>query len=132
MFRARPFMSKLPNFLYIALGWLSLALGVIGIFLPLLPTTPFVLLSAWCFSKSSPRFHKWLMEHKLFGKIIRAWRDNEGLETKTKIRIVIVTWIPLCISMYLVGNPWLIAMLICIGIGVSYKIFSLPTLQSES
>lgn len=129
MFRSRLFMSTVPNFLYIALGWLSLALGVIGIFLPLLPTTPFVLLSAWCFSKSSPRFHKWLMEHKVFGKIIRAWRDNEGLEPKTKARIIAVLWIPLFISMYLVGNPWLIVMLIGIGIGVSAKIISLPTLR---
>ena len=65
-------------------GLLSLLLGIIGVFLPLLPTTPFVLLSAYCFSKSSKRLHIWLLNHKLFGSLIRDWEQHGVIRYKTK------------------------------------------------
>jgi len=65
-------------------GLLSLLLGIIGVFLPLLPTTPFVLLSAYCFSKSSKRLHAWLLNHKLFGSLISDWEKHGVIRNKTK------------------------------------------------
>jgi len=69
----------------LATGWLSLGLGLVGIFLPLLPTTPFLLLAALCFSKASPRLHQWLLEHKITGPIILDWRARRVIRIKAKI-----------------------------------------------
>lgn len=66
-------------------GIVSLVLGIIGIFIPLLPTTPFVLLAGWCFMKSSERFHLWMMRHKQFGPIIRDWQERGAIALSAKI-----------------------------------------------
>lgn len=60
-------------------GLIALALGTVGIFLPLLPTTPFVILAAWCFARSSDRLHDWLLAHRIFGPMIRDWRENGAI-----------------------------------------------------
>ncbi|MBB1249111.1 MULTISPECIES: YbaN family protein [unclassified Rhizobium] len=69
----------------IIVGWLCVALGVIGIFLPLLPTTPFILLAAWLFARASPRFERWLYEHRVFGPPLHAWRDNRSIPRRAKV-----------------------------------------------
>ena len=66
-------------------GATSLALGVLGVFLPLLPTTPFLLLSAWCFLKSSPKAHQWLYNQPVLGKSLRDWEKNKSIARSTKI-----------------------------------------------
>lgn len=70
---------------YFVLAWFFFALGIIGAFLPILPTTPFLLLSAWLFSKSSPRFHQWLLELPVAGEGIRDWQDNRVIRPRAKI-----------------------------------------------
>ena len=70
---------------YIFLGILSLALGFVGIFLPVLPTTPFVLLAAYCFSKGSPRLHAWILASPLFGPMIADWEDGGVIRLRAKI-----------------------------------------------
>lgn len=69
----------------LAVGWLSLGLGIAGIFLPLLPTTPFILLSAFCFSKASPRLHSWLINHPATGPLILDWQKNRVIRLRSKI-----------------------------------------------
>lgn len=71
--------------LYQLLGFLFLGLGILGIPLPILPTTPFLLLAAGCFAKSSPRLHQWLLNHRIFGSIIRDWEDKQCLAKHTKL-----------------------------------------------
>ncbi|MCG6122991.1 MAG: YbaN family protein [Microvirga sp.] len=66
------------------IAWTSLMLGALGVVLPLLPTTPFLLLSAWCFARSSPRFHDWLIHHPRFGPSIEAWRDQGAISRRAK------------------------------------------------
>ena len=70
--------SLILRYVLLAIGWLSVALGVIGIFLPVLPTTPFLLLAAACFARSSPRFYQWLVEHPRLGPWIRDYLDGNG------------------------------------------------------
>ena len=70
--------------LLIFCGALSLVLGIIGIFLPFLPTTPFILLTATCWAQASPRFHNWLYHHRYFGPIIQNWENNGAVPRKAK------------------------------------------------
>ncbi|WP_066480730.1 MULTISPECIES: YbaN family protein [unclassified Sphingomonas] len=65
--------------LYLTAGIIALTLGFIGVFLPLLPTVPFVILAAFCFARSSPRFEAWLLDHRHFGPPIHAWRRNGAI-----------------------------------------------------
>lgn len=78
-------LKKTKKHLLFILGWVSLVTGFIGIFLPILPTTPFVILSAYCFSKSSDKVHKWLLDLKLFGPMIRQWEKNKSIPIKAKL-----------------------------------------------
>lgn len=108
-------------------GTMSLALGVIGIFLPILPTTPFLLLSAGCYARSSIRFYNWLLNNRIFGKYIQNWRRNGKVPVKTKIFAVsmlaltmgssIAFFIPLVPVKFLVG---------LIGVFVAIYIVRLP------
>ena len=70
---------------YFAGGILCLILGFIGVFLPLLPTTPFILLAAFCFSKSSERIHRWLLQHPRFGPLIRDWQEHRVIRPRAKL-----------------------------------------------
>ena len=71
---------------YLLCGWTSLALGVVGIAVPLLPTTPFVLLAALCFSRASTRLHRWLLNHRWFGATIRQWEETRTVRRATKVK----------------------------------------------
>lgn len=80
---------------YRVLAYISLSLGVAGIALPLLPTTPFVLLAAWCASRSSPAFEAWLHDHRTFGPVIRNWRDQQAVPVQAKwlaLAMLAVSW----------------------------------------
>lgn len=76
--------SGVGRHLWTGLGWLFVALGAAGVVLPLLPTTPFVLLAAWCFAKSSPRLHAWLLGHRLFGPLIVNWQRHGAIPRRAK------------------------------------------------
>jgi len=117
--------------LYLILGWLSLVTGIIGIFLPLLPTTPLVLLAAWCFSKSSERFHTWLLEHKLFGSIIRDWQSSDGIPRRSRNRALLFMWAGMAISIFVVSRFWATIGLITIGLCVSTYLLRMPV-RSEN
>lgn len=65
-------------------GLLCVGLGILGVFLPLLPTTPFMLLAAWCFARSSERLHRWLLTHRTFGPIIENWNQHRAIPRKAK------------------------------------------------
>ena len=123
--------SPFKRLLYLATGWGSLVLGIIGVVLPLLPTTPFILLSAWCFSQSSTRFHNWLTAHKYFGPIIQDWQSDKGIPKKSRNRAIIFMWCGMGLSIFLVGKFWATLSLICIGICVSIYLLRLP-LRAES
>ena len=71
--------------LYKSLGFIFLGLGVVGVFLPLLPTTPFVLVAAGCFAKSSDKWHQWLLSNRIFGPIIKDWQEKKCISVSTKI-----------------------------------------------
>jgi len=119
------------KYLYLLLGWLSLITGIIGIYLPLLPTTPLVLLAAWCFSKSSKRFHSWLINHKFFGPIVRDWQSEDGIPKRSRNRAIIFMWLGMSISMLIVYRFWATVGLISIGVCVSIYLLRLPLREDQ-
>ena len=112
--------------LLVAAGWVSLALGVIGIVVPLMPTTVFVLLAAYCFARSSERFHRWLLEHRLFGPMVRNFREGRGLPRAARFRAVALIWLTMALSMWLIGDWWAVVLLVVIGTTLTVYLYRLP------
>ena len=125
-------LKTLARLSLIVAGWVSLALAVAGVVLPVLPTTPFVLLSAGCFAKSSPRFHQWLLRQKYFGQMIRDYQAYKGIQKQTKIRAISLIWLSMTISALIIGKVWLAAMLFSIAICVSLYLWRMPTAPSST
>jgi uncharacterized membrane protein YbaN (DUF454 family) len=81
----QPDASVVPHRrLLLLLGWSCVAVGFVGAFVPLLPTTVFLLIAAWAFSRSSPRWHRWLREHARFGEAVRAWEEHHAMPRRAK------------------------------------------------
>ncbi|HGG06592.1 MAG TPA: DUF454 domain-containing protein [Aliiroseovarius sp.] len=95
---------------YITLGWLAVVLGLVGIVLPGLPTTPFMLVAAFAFSRASPRLHDWLVNHALFGPPIRDWESRGAISRPAKILAVASMVLILLISLWLGLPGWAIAL----------------------
>lgn len=92
---------KIKPLLFISLGWLFVALACIGLFLPLLPTTPFLLLALACFAEHSPRFHQMLLNHRWFGPPLQEWQAHKRLSVHVKKRIYLIVCISFLISICL-------------------------------
>jgi uncharacterized membrane protein YbaN (DUF454 family) len=97
-------VSHAKRIALILVGLVSLALGAIGVFLPLLPTTPFVLVSAIAFAKSSDRLHQWLVDHDLFGPLIANWREHGAISRRTKV-ISVLSMIAILVISTLLAVP---------------------------
>lgn len=106
------------SLLYIA-GWLSLVLGIIGAFLPLLPTTPFLLLASACFLRSSPKAAEWMLNNRYFGEYVRDFQENRGIPMGVKIRAIVIMWASLAVSAYVMPVPWARWLLLIPGAGVT-------------
>lgn len=92
-------MTPIMRPILVITGGVSLAAGVVGIFVPLLPTVPFLLLAAACFARSSTRLHDWLVEHPVFGSTIRDFRSGSGVPLRVKVRAILVTWLSFAVSL---------------------------------
>ena len=114
--------------LLLGAGWLSMALGVIGIFLPVLPTTPFLLLAAACFVRSSPRVYVWLVTHPRLGPWIRDYLDGEGIPLKAKFYSIGLMWPSILFSCYLVPHLYARAFMLTSAVLVTLYIVRQKTL----
>ena len=120
------------KYLFAFLGTVSLVLGIMGIFLPVLPTTPFLLLSAAMYMRSSQRLYEWLMSHKHLGAYIRNFREHKALPLRVKTVSVTMVWITLLYCAIFVAEEWWMrAMFITIAIGVTIHILSYRTLKKR-
>ncbi|WP_341666860.1 YbaN family protein [Alcaligenes sp. SDU_A2] len=118
--------------LLLAAGLLCVALAVAGTVLPLLPTTPFALLAAWCFARSSPRFHRWLLEHRWLGPYLRNWQDGRGLTRRAKQRALVLLWLSLALSAWLAEQTgWLRLLLLIPGVAVTHYLLRCKTLPDH-
>ena len=113
----------------LAVGFLATGLAVIGIFLPLVPTVPLLLLAAACFARSSERFHNWLLNHQKLGPMIHCYLNGQGIPLRAKITAIGLIWFSISISVFFINPFWLKFLLVIIGISVTLYLLSLATAQ---
>jgi hypothetical protein len=126
--RRRP--NSLRKAIFIVAGTISLVSGAVGIFLPILPTTPFLLLSAACYYKGSERMHRWLLNNRLFGSYIRNYKEGKGTSLAGKVSTIFLLWIAICFSALLMVNNYIVQIvLFAIAIAVTIHVVTLPTFR---
>ena len=111
------------------LGWLAFVTGIVGIVLPLLPTTPFMLLAAALFARSSPRFHRWLLAHPWFGPPIVDWQQHRGIRRHARRRAVVFILLSFSVSLAVVPLLWVRLLLIAIMVILLTWLIRLPVLE---
>ena len=122
---------KLKRILVLIVGFIALGLGTLGIILPLLPTTPLVLLAAACFSYSSDRFYNWVKKNRLFGPYIENYREKRGLTIAFKVRTIVILWVSLAISMLLLCQIWIYVLLSIVGVCVTTHLVLIKTREND-
>jgi len=123
--------SKAKKILYIVLGSICVALGAVGIFVPLLPTTPFLLLAAYFYVRSSKELHSWLMNHKVFGTFIKNYVEKRAITKRMRIWVLTGLWTTLTISSIAMNSPAGNFILLIVGVGVTIHLSFLDTLKKE-
>jgi uncharacterized membrane protein YbaN (DUF454 family) len=114
-------------------GTVCVALGVLGMFLPLLPTTVFLLMAAYCYSRSSERFHDWLLNNRLCGSYIRNYKSGQGISMRQKVTTISILWVSISGSIWLLGGKfWVTLLLLAIAVGVTLHLVLLKTYRAET
>jgi uncharacterized membrane protein YbaN (DUF454 family) len=124
---ARVLPGPVRRVVYLLIGGFSVVLGVIGIFVPLWPTTCFLLLAAWCFARSSPRAERWLHTNRLFGRYLADYRERGVISGRVRATSVATLWAFIGISAIALGKAWVVALLILVAGAVTLHLYTLPT-----
>ncbi|MFC1582203.1 YbaN family protein [Planctomycetota bacterium] len=120
--------NRIVRFILVISGSVSVGLGIIGIFLPVLPTTPFLLLAAACYARSSDRFYHWLLNNRWFGKYISNYREGKGILLRHKITALSLLWLLIgYAALFVVVHVWIRILLFAIALGVTIHIFKIKT-----
>jgi len=126
-------MRSIGRWLLVAVGTLAVALGVIGIFIPILPTTPFLLLAAFCYARSSERFYRWLLTNPWFGEYLTNYREGRGMALRDKLLTLTALWLAIGSSVaFAVPSAWGKAGLILIALAVTVHLVGIKTLRSPA
>jgi uncharacterized protein len=129
----RPTTDPIRSLLYVAGGWACLGLAVIGAVLPILPTTPFVLLASWCFYRGSPRIHAWLHRSRWFGPTLDDWHHYHGIRRSLKDRAIRMVVVVAACTLLFNSLAWYLQYLVIglVGCGL-YTIWTVPTLPDDA
>jgi len=119
--------SRISNALLVALGSVALGFGVLGIFLPLLPTTPLLLLAAACYTRGSPRLNRWLLSHPTLGRYISDYREGRGMTAKAKAVSLSLLWLGCGASAWALPQTWVRLLLLAVVVGVTWHLVRLKT-----
>lgn len=126
--------AELPavyRYAYLISGFLLVGIGVIGIFLPILPTTIFLILASACFMKSSPKANEWLKNNRFLGAYLRNYQDKTGLSVTAKVLNISVLWLSISLSAYfLTDELYIRILLLAIAIGVTIHLLMIKTQKS--
>lgn len=118
--------NPLLRSLLFALGCLSVALGVLGLFLPILPTTPFMLLAAGCFARSSERFYRWITSHHRYGPMIADYLAGKGLPLRVKLLAISLLWLSILFGVFWVAFVWAKLAMLLTAVAVTVYLWRLP------
>ncbi len=125
--------SLLVRMVLLALGSIALLLGIIGIVVPGLPTTPFILVAAACYARASERFYRWLLRNPTFGPLIAEWRHHRSIPWRVKWLAITLMSLTICASIWtLSAMPWLQALLACIGIATGIWLWRIPSRDHQA
>ena len=122
----------MKRIILISLGWLCVSLGFIGIFVPGIPTTIFLIIALWAFAKSSKKLHYWLLHHKRFGPILNNWQKHKVVPRRAKILMVVLMSLAVVLFYYSLQNLYLTIGLIIILVSVAIYVISLPSKIPEN
>lgn len=117
---------------FIALGWICVASGAVGVVLPGWPTTIWIILATYFFARSSPRFYNWVMNHRVFGPLIRDWRDGKGMTARAKTVAVTTIVLTISVSITLIPVTWVRLLLLFIMLTLCAYLLRLPTKPAEA
>ena len=118
--------------LLITAGTTCVLLGTLGVLIPVLPTTPFLLLAAACYARSSDRFYQWLISNRLFGRYIRNYREGKGIPLRTKVVALTLLWLTIGYSAFFVLDSLILRLLLlAIAIGVTIHLVVARTYRGE-
>lgn len=126
-------MRRLSRMVLVACGTLSVGLGIVGIFVPLLPTTPLLLLAAFCYSRGSKRLHRWLMGNRVFGRYIRDYRSGRGISRGHKAVTLTLLWLAIgYAATFVASTVWLRILLLLVAVGVTLHILTVRTSRRKT
>ena len=121
-------LDAVSRYLYLIMGFLLVGIGVLGIFLPVLPTTIFLILASACFMKSSPKANEWLKNNRWLGPYLRNYTEKTGLTVKSKLVLISILWISITFSAFILTNiPAIRILLLLIAIGVTIHLVMVKT-----
>lgn len=124
-------MQQIARTLFVIAGTVCLALAVIGLFLPIMPTVPFLLLASACYMRGSRRMHAWLLAQPHFGQYIRDFEAGRGVPLRAKAFGIGMLWVSILVSSYFFAKEaWLRAVLLVVAVGVTVYLLRLPTLKT--
>lgn len=130
---SKTFLSKFKQILLISLGTLFIGIGIIGIIVPILPTTPFLLVAAALYARSSQKFYNWLINNRVFGKYIKNYREGKGIPLKVKIFAISILWITIGCSAFLaVDILYVRIILFLVAVGATVYIARLKTFKDKN
>lgn len=107
---------KLANAAFTGIGLTLVGVGIVGVFVPGLPTTVFLVMALFCFKQGSPRFENWLLNHKQFGPTLRDWEENRSIKPRTKVVAIVTMWAFVLLSVFLIENKWIAALVLGLGV----------------
>ncbi|NIF46327.1 DUF454 family protein [Enterobacter sp. Ap-1006] len=119
----------MKRLILLIIGWLAVVLATLGVILPLLPTTPFLLLAAWCFARSSPRFHHWLLYRSWFGSYLRHWQTHRAMPRGAKPKAILFILVTFALSLWLVKIVWVRILLLVILCALLIFMWRIPVVD---
>ena len=128
----RGISDKVKRITYVFIGTIFLIIGAIGVAIPVLPTTPFLLLAAACYLRGSDRLHHWMLNNRVFGEFLKNYREGKGITFRNKLLTTALIWVTISFSaLVIIKRPIIKGILFLIAIAVSAHIFLLPTYEKN-